>query len=519
LSDFYTGSTVTRDPSERDESKFVKLTNLSVIGTNAAEYTVADENGNQITVDDQSNQLFSVTPPSVGSKISSVQGFMFTNSNSGWTINPIDQSDYSVAFAPNISNVARLDTFPTSTATVGIQAKITSKTSALTSVKLIYSFDGVYQGTLSMTTSDSIYNATIPAANKDSAVVAYYILASNADGLSSMSPGDTINNKLFYVTHNRPIIIQDVQFTPFPNGNPSFIGNKVTVRGIATSDRTIYGAIYIQNGTGPWSAIRVLAKADSTIRRGDDLTVTGWVRESFGLTVLDTAVFVTNSTGNTLPQPTKVKAADVKTGGSKAEWYESVLLKIDSVYVVNVNEDAISNGNFGEFGILEDSSKTSGLRVDDYSPHFPYTNDSAKFHRPIQLKRNDYFSYIVGPLDYSFSNFKLVPRDSADFGVYKTITSVKMISEVVPAEYSLNQNYPNPFNPSTTIRYSLKTTSPIMLTVYNIIGQEVATLVNNVQTAGSYSVTFDAARFASGVYFYKLQAGSFISIKKMMLLK
>lgn len=519
LSDFYNGTTVTRDPSERDESKFVKFTDLTVIGNNGAEFTVADNNGNQMTVDDQSNVIFAVTPPSVGSKISFVQGYIFTNSNSGWTISPRDTKDYSVAFAPFISNATRLDTFPTSSVTVDIQAKVTSKTSTLTSVKLFYSMDGVEQSPMTMTTSDSIYSATIPAASKDSALVSYYILATNSDGLSSSVPGDTINNRLFYVTHDRPITIQDIQFTPYLDGNPSYVGDKVTVTGIATSDRTIYGAIYVQNGTGPWSAIRILASADSSIRKGDELTVTGWVRESYGLTVLDTATFTINSHNNPLPAPTKVNPADVKTGGSMAEMYESVLLRVDSVFIVNINEDAVSNGNFGEFGVLQDSSKTSGLRVDDYSPLFPYTNDTARFHRPIQLHLHDYFSYIVGPLDYSFSNFKLVPRDSNDFGTYKPLTTVKQVSNLLPNAYTLSQNYPNPFNPSTTIEYSLKSTSPIVLKIYNVIGQEVSTLVNQVQTAGTYRVTFDASRLATGVYFYKLQAGQFTSIKKMMLLK
>ncbi|UCF65987.1 MAG: T9SS type A sorting domain-containing protein [bacterium] len=85
--------------------------------------------------------------------------------------------------------------------------------------------------------------------------------------------------------------------------------------------------------------------------------------------------------------------------------------------------------------------------------------------------------------------------------------------------YRLEQNYPNPFNPSTQIQYSLKTRSEVQLVVYNALGQKVATLVNNVQPAGVYTVQFDALRLASGIYFYYLKTAEFESVKKMILMK
>ena len=92
--------------------------------------------------------------------------------------------------------------------------------------------------------------------------------------------------------------------------------------------------------------------------------------------------------------------------------------------------------------------------------------------------------------------------------------------EILANNFTLEQNYPNPFNPSTKITYSLAERSDVSLKVYDVLGKEVASLVNNTtQEAGKYDVTFDAGKLASGLYIYTLNAGNFTSSKKMMLLK
>jgi photosystem II stability/assembly factor-like uncharacterized protein len=117
-----------------------------------------------------------------------------------------------------------------------------------------------------------------------------------------------------------------------------------------------------------------------------------------------------------------------------------------------------------------------------------------------------------------------------NYGVYRSsesTTSVEDDNLNSPATFALEQNYPNPFNPSTTIRYSIptviasETKQPLFvsLKVYDVLGNEVTTLVNEEKPAGSYEVNFDASGLSSGIYFYKLQAGSFIETKKMILMK
>ncbi|MFA7420911.1 MAG: T9SS type A sorting domain-containing protein [Melioribacteraceae bacterium] len=89
----------------------------------------------------------------------------------------------------------------------------------------------------------------------------------------------------------------------------------------------------------------------------------------------------------------------------------------------------------------------------------------------------------------------------------------------IPTKFELSQNYPNPFNPTTVLQYSLPKEGNVSLKVYNVIGQEVATLVNAHQKIGNYKVNFNAEHLASGIYFYRIQAGSFSEVKKMLLIK
>ena len=98
------------------------------------------------------------------------------------------------------------------------------------------------------------------------------------------------------------------------------------------------------------------------------------------------------------------------------------------------------------------------------------------------------------------------------------VTSVEN-GKALPASFSLNQNYPNPFNPTTVISYQVSASSPVVLKIYNMLGKEVQTLVNENKPAGNYTVEFNANNLPSGMYVYKLQAGSFSQSKKMVLLR
>jgi len=136
-----------------------------------------------------------------------------------------------------------------------------------------------------------------------------------------------------------------------------------------------------------------------------------------------------------------------------------------------------------------------------------------------------YYSYTDAGLTEGVYNYRL---KQVDFDGTFEYSEAVMAEVVIPKVYSLSQNYPNPFNPSTTINYSIKEKGLVTLKVFDILGNEVKTLVNEVQEPGKYAIKFgshsgesvnDGRNLASGIYFYTLQAGDFVSTKKMILLK
>ena len=100
-----------------------------------------------------------------------------------------------------------------------------------------------------------------------------------------------------------------------------------------------------------------------------------------------------------------------------------------------------------------------------------------------------------------------------------TITGIEQETNVLPENYVLEQNYPNPFNPSTVIKFQLPESGFVTLKIYDMLGREIKTLVNEYKTSGSYSVRFNATGLASGVYLYELQVNNYYAVKKLMLLR
>ncbi len=130
------------------------------------------------------------------------------------------------------------------------------------------------------------------------------------------------------------------------------------------------------------------------------------------------------------------------------------------------------------------------------------------------------------PQNYSFADenvengtylYSLIQIDYD--GTTENVGAVEIIINNTPNEYSLLQNFPNPFNPSTIISFTVPERIKVVLKVYDVLGKEVAELINDIKSPGRYEVEFNASALSSGTYYYKLTAGDFVDVKKMILLK
>ena len=190
----------------------------------------------------------------------------------------------------------------------------------------------------------------------------------------------------------------------------------------------------------------------------------------------------------------------------------------------------VSNTTKTKFFLVFDSDSLEDNREIYMQPFYFSPLDSVK---NISDSKGDDYEPIVCFLSSNDTIFVAViwkheENNKTDYWIAKSIydpiiSDVKEESTIVN-DFSLSQNYPNPFNPTTTINYTIPVgdanfASPTTLVIYDILGNEIKTLINKQQSPGKYSVEFDASNLASGVYFYRLQVGDFSTARKLILLK
>lgn len=179
----------------------------------------------------------------------------------------------------------------------------------------------------------------------------------------------------------------------------------------------------------------------------------------------------------------------------------------DNVYLTGESSAGYSDG---KIITLKYDSSASEIWQATYSDG-PNAIDEGNF-----IAVDDSGSVSVGGSSVTSNGFDYLAfkyRQQEGTGIISTPTSN------FPKNFVLYQNFPNPFNPSTTIRYSLPISTFVSLRLYGVLGNEIATLIDNFQRAGNHSVEFDATYLSSGVYFYRLQAGGFTDTKKLIFLK
>ncbi len=239
-----------------------------------------------------------------------------------------------------------------------------------------------------------------------------------------------------------------------------------------------------------------------------------WTIVTNGLPNLSCGWFAINSEGDIFltqyggPLPNGIKGSICRSIDNGDSW---------SV----VYEDLLEMGNI----IIDQSGNIHAWSLWTDSVFIRSTNNGSTWTDISSGLQKKSFSSISS-LVYNQNNKLFV---SCDGNIYRSVgatSGVKEYSEEMPTNFILGQNYPNPFNPSTTIRYSIPASlnpsqggALVILKVYDLLGREMTTLVNKVQTAGVYEIEFDAGELSSGIYIYKLQSGGFVESKKMILLE
>jgi len=190
------------------------------------------------------------------------------------------------------------------------------------------------------------------------------------------------------------------------------------------------------------------------------------------------------------------------------------LAQNDSVKIGNLGSDNFKLTSYG-------SSKSYDIELNYVSQ----TEQGRFMNVNIPLPSNSSHTFIPNWNNVTTSQLVIL-QDIGNNGtiddtirVINIITNTEQGNLILPDNYSLSQNYPNPFNPSTVIKYDIKNSGLVTLKVYNILGMEVASLVNELKQAGRYEAKFNGSNLGSGIYYYRLQAGEFNETKRMLLLK
>jgi len=547
---------------EQWEGAYIEIQNVTVTGVstfsggNRTEITVEDAAGNRILVADRylgmrmsgvatvnpnsPSPAGSFVPPSVGTVYNYIRGVVVQDENGpcypsssgfagGYEINPLDSNDFDQAASPAIiSNVTRSVLIPNASQTVTVTADIIDFDGVVVSANLFYTSDqsapaNLFQSVAMANTSGSLYTATIPAYPLDS-VVRYFLVAVDDSSNVTASPSSSSTgplNTYFYTVRPNGATIMDIQFNPSASNSGSPLENDtVTVKGIVTASYAGggLGYLYMQDASATENAGIFVNGGPASVFglvRGDEITVQGVVQENFGFTQLNAlTVSTTGSTGTITP--VVVDPSDTVlfgTSGSRdLEKYESMLLRYENPAMGSQVNVTNPNLGFGEFEVGSGAAATVGARVltarqtlgqAQGSLDVSYTSDTAQYGSglnvtPIQLTSNYSFDALEGILFYAFGNFKLTPRNNADF--VNVVVGIKSLTSN-EVETAL---YPNPAQNQINIQIDAAYAfNSLNVQVVDLTGRVVLdTQINSAMSA------LNVEGLENGIYLVRISNGS-----------
>ncbi|MBX3009026.1 MAG: T9SS type A sorting domain-containing protein [Melioribacteraceae bacterium] len=416
-----------------------------------------------------------------------------------------------------------------------ISIKMVNDTSSIVKWYLIEENNKYYfGGTETLKSKTNKYNAISFGVNNDSKATMFNVLEVMVD----------------YGT----LVVPDAPFEPFYVGDWGFIGNRSG--GWTLTPGELTGDVAISGTAAPtgWSAIRggFVSPVKPTVEK--PMVVTGkmelqgggfeaWSSLRLGLFTSDSAGTVTNNAWSGLERAHSgylfiphsgsndltnwTGPAQLGTVGAVVNGTWISTAGASNYVLTNKKQKGGAVGSAGKynfaFSIGPKSDGSNEVRYYIYKEDKSYSFGGIVIDNRNPIVTKVFNSFNIG-LNTNANTRALKITDlyvnlDKHITIPEDVLSVKAQDGEIPTQYNLSQNYPNPFNPSTTIDFALPKNGHVSLVVYDVLGREVANLVQGEFSAGNYKVNFDASNLSSGIYFYKLQSEEFVSIKKLMLLK
>ena len=492
--------------AEKWENALIRVSNVKVAEVTPYGVRLDDETGRGLLTSIGYSAGVTMGSPPEGTIFESVTGVIYDHWGNYNFIPRYDSDVVVLEGPPMISNTDFSPSNPQPEDTVTISTSVLDD-GTITEVKAFYSVNaGAFTSVDMVNSSGSAYEVKIgPFANKDT--ISFYVTATDND-VNTASDPETAPDSVYSFVISGPdeVTIYDIQYTDDPSGDSPYVGGLVKFTGTITADTaTNASSFFVQDfdnaaHTGAaWNGVMVYSSDHNKYAVGDKVEFIAGVKEYYGLTeIIDVVSSEKVGTGSVTEEV--VTSADIAADSASSEPFEGALIKINDVTVTEIL-------TYGDFEVTDAEGYTVQIGGSD-----------AYSYEPVV---GDHIDFITGNLTYSYEKYEVLARSDSDFG---NIVSIADDKNAMPVTYRLDQNYPNPFNPTTTIQYGIAKEGLVTLTIYNILGQEVKTLVSTHQNAGDYRVRWNGLdnsnrMVSNGIYIYRIVSDNFVQSKKMVFLK